>query len=72
MNITKVTVSPRFQIVIPKVIREELKVKPGQILLLRTIDGRIEISLPRPIFELRGIAKGIKWRMDDRDHTERF
>jgi AbrB family looped-hinge helix DNA binding protein len=72
MNIAKVTVSPKFQIVIPKVIREELNVKPGQTLLLRTVNGRIEILSGRPVSELRGIAKGIKWRMDDRDHTERF
>lgn len=72
MNVAKVTVSRTFQIVIPKAIREQCGVKPGDKLLLRVIDGRIQVSLPRPTTEVRGIAKGIHWRPADRDHTERF
>lgn len=72
MSAVKVRVSPKFQIVIPKEVREELKIEPGQELLVYALDGRLHVSLPRSIKELRGIAKGIRWRDDYRDHTERF
>ncbi len=67
-----VRVSPYFQIVIPKKVREALKLEPGQELHIYTLDGSIRISRPRSIKDLRGIAKGLKWKDEDRDHTERF
>lgn len=67
-----VRVSPKFQIVIPKKVREALKLEPGQELHIYTLDGSIRISRPRSIKDLRGIAKGLKWKDEDRDHTERF
>ena len=67
-----VKVSPKFQIVIPKQLRERLKLKPGQKLLIYERDGSLRLVLPRPITELRGIAKGITWTDEDRDHTDRF
>jgi AbrB family looped-hinge helix DNA binding protein len=72
MSSAKVKVSPKFQIVIPREVREELRIEPGQELLVYALDGQLQVSLPRPIKELRGIAKGIRWRDDYRDHTERF
>ena len=67
-----VKVSPKFQIVIPKKIREALKLEPGQELLVYALDGTIRLSRPRSIKDLRGMAKGMKWKDEDRDHTERF
>ena len=67
-----VKVSPKFQIVIPKQLRERLKLKPGQKLFIYERDGSLRLVLPRPITELRGIAKGITWTDEDRDHTDRF
>lgn len=68
-----VTVSPKFQVVIPKELREKLKLKPGQKLLVYEREGKLYLFPPRPISELRGIAKGLKWDYEkDRDHTERF
>ena len=67
-----VKVSPKFQVVIPKKVREALKIEPGQELHVYTINGTIHLSRPRSIKELRGIAKGLKWKDEDRDHTERF
>jgi AbrB family looped-hinge helix DNA binding protein len=67
-----VKVSPKFQVVIPKKIREDLKLQPGQELHIYVLDGRIHLSRPRSIKELRGIAKGLKWKDEDRDHSERF
>jgi AbrB family looped-hinge helix DNA binding protein len=68
----KVKVSPKFQIVIPKAIREQLKIEPGQELVMYTYEGKLHIGLPRPITELRGIAKGMKWKDDYRDRNDRF
>ncbi len=67
-----VKVSPKFQIVIPKAVREKLKLRPGQKLFIYELDGAIRVEPPRSIKELRGMAKGMKWREDYRDHTERF
>lgn len=67
-----VKVSPKFQVVIPKRVREQLQLKPGQELNVYILDGTIRFSKPRSIRDLRGIAKGMKWKDEDRDHTERF
>ena len=67
-----VKVSPKFQIVIPKRLREELKLRPGEELQIYLLDGTVRLHRPRPIKELRGIAKGMAWKDDYRDHTERF
>jgi AbrB family looped-hinge helix DNA binding protein len=67
-----VTVSPKYQIVIPKRVREALKLEPGQELQVYILDGVIRLTRPRSIKELRGMAKGMKWKDEDRDHTERF
>jgi AbrB family looped-hinge helix DNA binding protein len=67
-----VTVSPKFQVVIPKEVREELQIAPGQKLQVFVVDGFIQYRRPRSIKDLRGIAKGMKWKDEDRDHSERF
>lgn len=67
-----VKVSPKFQVVIPKRVREELQLKPGEELRLWVLDETIRLHRPRSIKELRGIAKGMKWGEEDRDHSERF
>jgi len=59
-----VKVSPKFQVVIPKRVREELQLKPGQELIVYVLDGSIRFSKPRSIKDLRGIAKGMKWKDD--------
>lgn len=68
----KVKVSPKFQVVIPKKLREELQLKPGQELQVYILDETIRLHRPRSIKELRGIAKGMKWKDEDRGHSERF
>jgi AbrB family looped-hinge helix DNA binding protein len=67
-----VKVSPKFQVVIPKKVREALKLEPGQELQVYAVEGAIHLRRPRSIQELRGIAKGMKWKDDYRDHSERF
>jgi AbrB family looped-hinge helix DNA binding protein len=67
-----VTVSPKFQIVIPKPVREKLNIHAGQELLVYAFDGALRIEIPKPITELRGIARGIRWERSDRDRNDRF
>jgi AbrB family looped-hinge helix DNA binding protein len=67
-----VKVSPKFQVVIPKKVREGLQLEPGQELSIYILDGTIRLHPPRSIKDLRGVAKGMKWRDDYRDHSERL
>ena len=61
---TTVTISPKFQVVIPKDIRERLQLQPGQKVRAILHDGRIELVLIRPIEELRGFLSGIDSSVD--------
>jgi AbrB family looped-hinge helix DNA binding protein len=54
-----VTVSPKYQVVIPKNVRESLKLRPGQRMQVVEYAGRIELIPERDIKELRGFLKGI-------------
>jgi AbrB family looped-hinge helix DNA binding protein len=54
-----VTVSPKFQVVIPKDIREAMRLRPGQKLRVIGYEGRIEFIPERDISELKGFLKGI-------------
>jgi AbrB family looped-hinge helix DNA binding protein len=72
MTRLKVKVSPKYQVVIPKEVREELQIKPGQELLVSVSDGKVHLDPPRSIKELYGMAKGMKWRDDYRDRNDRF
>jgi len=54
-----VTVSPKYQVVIPKEIRKRLKLKPGQKLQIFQIGNKLEVIPIRSIKEARGFLKGI-------------
>ena len=54
-----VTVSLKYQVVIPKNIRDALKLRPGQTMRVMEYDGRLELIRDRDISELRGFLKGI-------------
>jgi AbrB family looped-hinge helix DNA binding protein len=54
-----VTVSPKFQVVIPRTVRESLGLRPGQKMQVIEYDGRIEFIPERDITELRGFLKGM-------------
>lgn len=54
-----ITISPKFQIVIPKAIRESLKLAPGQKVQAIAYENRIELIPQRPLKKTRGFLKGI-------------
>jgi len=54
-----VTVSPKYQIVIPRAIRDALDIRPGQKVQVIRYGDRIELIPLRPIEEMRGFLKGI-------------
>jgi AbrB family looped-hinge helix DNA binding protein len=54
-----VTVSPKFQVVIPKEIRKRFGLLPGQKIQLVVYGNRIELIPVMPIKRMRGFLKGI-------------
>jgi AbrB family looped-hinge helix DNA binding protein len=58
-----VTVSPKFQVVIPKEIRKKLGLLPGQRIQLVVYGDRIELIPVRPVRRMRGFLKGIDTRV---------
>lgn len=61
---TAVTVSPKFQVVIPKEIRESMGIVSGQKVQILAYQNRIELIPLKPMKELRGILKGIETRVE--------
>ncbi len=54
-----VTVSPKFQVVIPRDIRDRLGLTPGQKLQAIAYENRVELIPLRPAAEMRGFLAGI-------------
>ncbi len=54
----KVTVSTKYQVVIPRSVREQLDIRPGQQVQMVAYRDRIEVIPVRPAKELRGFLKG--------------
>jgi AbrB family looped-hinge helix DNA binding protein len=54
-----VTVSPKFQVVIPREIREALRLEPGQKVQALQYQNRIEFIPVRAMRGMRGFLKGI-------------
>jgi AbrB family looped-hinge helix DNA binding protein len=58
-----VTVSPKFQVVIPKEVREKLGLSPGQRVQVVVYGDRIELIPVKPVKRMRGFLKGIDTRV---------
>ena len=56
---TTVTVSPKFQVVIPKEVRESMGIISGQKIQMLTYSNRIELIPIKPMSKLKGFLKGI-------------
>jgi AbrB family looped-hinge helix DNA binding protein len=63
-----VTVSPKFQVVIPREIREALGLKPGQKVQALQYEDRVELIPVRSVKEMRGFFPGLNTSVPrDRD-----
>lgn len=56
---TSVTVSPKFQVVIPKDVRDSMGIVSGQKIQILTYQNRIELIPIQPMKKLKGFLKGI-------------
>ena len=68
-SMASVTVSPKFQVVIPKEVRESMGIVSGQKIQVLTYQNRIELIPIKPMKKLKGFLKGIDTdvgRDDDR------
>lgn len=54
-----VTISPKFQVVIPLSIRRELDLEPGMKLHAFRHDDRVEFMPVKSVKEMRGFLRGI-------------
>ena len=54
-----VSVSPKFQVVIPKAIQEAMDIQPGQKVQVILYQNRIELIPIRPLRKARGFLRGI-------------
>jgi AbrB family looped-hinge helix DNA binding protein len=56
---SSVTVSPKFQVVIPKDIRDAVGIVSGQQIQMLAYGNRIELIPIKPMRDMKGFIKGI-------------
>ncbi len=61
---TEVTLSPKYQVVIPLEIRTALRLKPGQKIRAIRLGERIELIPVKPMLEYEGFLPGIDTEVD--------
>ena len=54
-----VTVSSKFQVVIPVEVRDKMNLKPGQKVIVVEKDGVVHMIPEKPLKEMRGFVKGV-------------
>ena len=59
IDMNTVTVSPKFQVVIPRAIRKDLRLKAGEKLRVLRYADRMEFIPVRPIKQMRGFLRGM-------------
>ncbi len=62
--VQQVKVSPKYQVVIPKPVREYLGIEPGQRLQVVLYGDRIELVPVRDVGEMRGFLAGMDPRFE--------
>lgn len=66
-----VKLSPKFQVVIPRDVREKLDLKPGQKIVVIEKGGVLHLIPQKPMKEMKGFVKGID-TSNLRDEEDRF
>jgi AbrB family looped-hinge helix DNA binding protein len=59
-----VTISPKFQVVIPLEVRQRMGLEPGQKVQVMAFDDRIQLIPVRSAKAMRGFLRGIDTRVD--------
>lgn len=54
-----VTVSPKYQVVIPRVVRERLGISPGDRVQVLAYEGRVELVPVKDLKTMRGFLRGL-------------
>ena len=60
IDMATVIISPKYQVVIPKAVREKYALLRGDKVEMIELDGRIELVPIRPAKALKGFLKGLK------------
>jgi len=71
IDMDAVTVSPKYQVVIPKAVRERTHITPGEKLQVLSFDDRIEFIRTQPMRKMRGFLQGLDsvFVRDEADRT---
>jgi len=59
IDMDAVTVSPKYQVVIPKAVRERTHIRPGEKLQVLSFDDRIELVRTHAMRKMRGFLSGL-------------
>lgn len=59
-----VKISPKYQVVIPKKLREALNLTPGQQVQMVAYEDRIEMIPIKKLSEMKGFLKGINTKVE--------
>ena len=66
-----VTVSSKFQVVIPQEVRQKMKLKPGQKVVVIEKDGVVHLIPEMPLKKMRGFVRGVTTE-NLREEEDRF
>ena len=64
VNMHAVTISPKFQVVIPQAVQESMKLSAGEKMQVLQFDNRVELILVRNVKTLRGSLAGMDTNLD--------
>jgi len=62
-----VTISPKFQVVIPRAVRKQLDLRPGQKIRVLAYGDHLSFVPVRPIKSMRGFLKGMDTTLERED-----
>jgi AbrB family looped-hinge helix DNA binding protein len=64
IDMNTVTISPKFQVVIPQALRDRLALRPGAKMMVIEFNGGLRLVPLQPAAALRGIARGVDPTID--------